>query len=199
MGKIQDLTGQIFGRLTVISLDNVRNKDRKARWVCKCSCGNETILTSSILKRSKTPSCGCYNSERIIELNKSRKLPNNESGLNNLYYKYKRDAEKRGYEFQLTKEFFNEITQKDCNYCGSSPSSLRSISKSQKDGDKYCYNGIDRINNDLGYIEGNCTPCCGVCNIAKRSMTLDDFRNWVFRIYNHMYFRTQSTSFINKG
>ena len=36
-------------------------------------------------------------------------------------------------------------------------------------------NGIDRINNELGYVLDNCESCCYDCNIAKRVMIKDDF------------------------
>lgn len=34
-------------------------------------------------------------------------------------------------------------------------------------------NGIDRVNNTLGYIQGNCAPCCKRCNVLKNDMSLD--------------------------
>lgn len=37
-----DLTGQIFGKLTVIKRDNTKNYKR-VRWLCKCSCGNSEL------------------------------------------------------------------------------------------------------------------------------------------------------------
>lgn len=43
----------------------------------------------------------------------------------------------------------------------------------------YTYNGIDRVNNDIGYIKNNCIPCCKICNRAKNSMSYDDFLNWI--------------------
>lgn len=45
----------------------------------------------------------------------------------------------------------------------------------RKDGKcKYCNSplnetgsGLDRINSSLGYISGNCVPCCKSCNLCK--------------------------------
>lgn len=58
MGKMIDLTGQRFGRLTVI-----RRSDKKAKsgsmWICKCDCGNFVTVTQSNLKSGNTKSCGC--------------------------------------------------------------------------------------------------------------------------------------------
>lgn len=58
MAKFVDLTGQRFGKLTVI--ERVENgKNGEAKWLCKCDCGNVSIVYSSNLLRNKTQSCGC--------------------------------------------------------------------------------------------------------------------------------------------
>ena len=61
MGSFIDLTGQTFNRLTVIR--RVENKGKNTMWLCKCSCGNETIVSASNLKTGNTKSCGCLNRE----------------------------------------------------------------------------------------------------------------------------------------
>ena len=58
MGKIIDITGQKFGKLTVI--ENVGKIDgRNYHWRCICDCGNERILDGSVLRSGNTKSCGC--------------------------------------------------------------------------------------------------------------------------------------------
>ena len=52
----KDLTSQRFGRLTVVALVKVNNH---SRWLCKCDCGNETIVTTGHLTSGDTRSCGC--------------------------------------------------------------------------------------------------------------------------------------------
>lgn len=61
MGSFIDLTGQTFNRLTVIR--RVENKGRNTMWLCKCSCGNETVVSAGNLKTGNTKSCGCLNRE----------------------------------------------------------------------------------------------------------------------------------------
>lgn len=57
--QFEDLTGQVFGRLTV-----VRREHEGRRWICVCSCGTESKPTqASDLKMGKVKSCGCYQSE----------------------------------------------------------------------------------------------------------------------------------------
>lgn len=63
-----NLTGQRFGRLTAIQLDN--NSDNKynsygAKWICRCDCGKEKIVASHDLRDGKVRSCGCLRAEDL--------------------------------------------------------------------------------------------------------------------------------------
>lgn len=65
MPKFIDLTGQRFGRLTIVS----RAPDTlpgRARWNCVCDCGTRTVSRSDAFKNSKNASCGCYNNELSV-------------------------------------------------------------------------------------------------------------------------------------
>lgn len=67
--KIIDLTGQTFGKLTVIEKTNLR-KDRSVVWKCKCSCGNQNFIyvDSHSLRKGNTLSCGCLKSKGELKL-----------------------------------------------------------------------------------------------------------------------------------
>ena len=68
MGKIIDLTGQKFGKLTVISKTDKTYK-RNYYWLCKCDCGNEVMVLGMHLKKGNTKSCGCLkHKERFMDL-----------------------------------------------------------------------------------------------------------------------------------
>lgn len=67
--KIEDLTNQQFGRLTVVGPKIINNK---TYWHCICLCGNEKYLLSTALKTGATRSCGCYGNERRVEGSLSR-------------------------------------------------------------------------------------------------------------------------------
>ncbi len=59
-----DLTGQKFGRLTVIALiDKEDWKYGSAVWKCRCECGRECNVASNALRTGHTKSCGCLNNE----------------------------------------------------------------------------------------------------------------------------------------
>jgi len=70
-GKFQNLIGQVFGRLTVISLEKriKKGKHYQHYWLCKCECGNDKIVESHSLLYDNTKSCGCLMKERVRESN----------------------------------------------------------------------------------------------------------------------------------
>ena len=66
MSKLIDLTGQRFGRLTVICrADNYikPNGHKESEWLCKCECGKKSVITRTNLKRAR--SCGCSQGKYI--------------------------------------------------------------------------------------------------------------------------------------
>lgn len=68
MGKMIDITGQKFGKLTVI--ENAGKRDgRRYYWKCKCECGNEIIVLGTSLRNGNTKSCGCGKYEGIKKYN----------------------------------------------------------------------------------------------------------------------------------
>lgn len=69
MTKLIDLTGQKFGKLTVIKRAE-NNKDGRSMWFCKCDCGKECIVRGKSLRNRHTRSCGCL----AKELNSQRSL-----------------------------------------------------------------------------------------------------------------------------
>ena len=56
-----DLTGQRYGRLTVIA--PAPHVGRRTAWRCRCDCGRETVVTSGHLRSGHTSSCGCMGLE----------------------------------------------------------------------------------------------------------------------------------------
>lgn len=66
MGNFIDLTGQKFGRLTVIEKNG--HKGEKIAWLCKCDCGNYVTVTGTGLKSGNTKSCGCLKKEIVSKI-----------------------------------------------------------------------------------------------------------------------------------
>lgn len=69
MSRVKDLSGQYFGKLTVIEMVGL-NKHKRALWLCKCDCGNDCVVTSQELVKGDTKSCGCLNKEAVSRANK---------------------------------------------------------------------------------------------------------------------------------
>ena len=118
-------------------------------------------------------------------------------GLKNYLYKnYVRGAEIRGHSFNLTIDEFKDIIKNDCHYCGEPPQKSTNkilISRGNVNEPPFYYNGIDRINSNMGYEIENCVPCCGTCNYMKNTLSKDDFLFKIQRIYNHIIFINKET------
>jgi len=61
-----DLTGQRFGRLTVIGEASNKTKGGRPKWRCLCDCGKNTEVESSHLRSGDTQSCGCLSRDMTI-------------------------------------------------------------------------------------------------------------------------------------
>ena len=78
---------------------------------------------------------------------------------------YVRGAKARGFSFALTRDEFDSLVFGDCFLCGTAGP-----------------NGLDRVDNILGYSVGNCRSCCKHCNYAKGALPLDLFLEWASRL-----------------
>lgn len=67
MALFQDLTGRVFGRLTV--LERAPRVDRRIRWKCRCACGTLVTVAGERLTVTDAPtrSCGCLQRERSAD------------------------------------------------------------------------------------------------------------------------------------
>lgn len=74
MGNYEDLTGQRFGKLTVLyraKEDHIKpSGEHRIKWHCKCDCGNECDVRAEFLKNRHTRSCGCQHGKG------QKRLPN---------------------------------------------------------------------------------------------------------------------------
>ena len=116
MGRIKDLTGERFGRLTVVKRveDKVYSSGRKAvQWLCKCDCEeeNEVIVTGDNLKGGNVQSCGCLLSDTNSKLHKKYNAYDL-TGNYGIGYTFK------GEEFYFDLEDYDKIK----NYCWSTDS-----------------------------------------------------------------------------
>lgn len=164
-----NLTNKKFNKLLVLNPLG-KNIKRNVVWRCMCDCGILTLAASNDLLSSRKGSCGCITINRIINDRKQRAIPVEEIAKRRIFYNYKKGAIKRGIDFCLTEEDIWKFCQYNCIYCNSKPKNKLYIKN-----EIVFYNGIDRMENNKGYVLSNCGPCCGECNMMKRGMDYRDF------------------------
>lgn len=71
MGRFIDLTGQRFGRWTVLRYAGSHNG--RAFWECRCDCGKIRDVRGSDLRNGRSTSCGCFRTEATARENTIRK------------------------------------------------------------------------------------------------------------------------------
>ena len=113
---------------------------------------------------------------------RSKSKPYGAAAGNFLFNSYRSSARARDLEWDLTEEQFAQLASQPCHYCGIGPS--RPVARSDLNGTRL-YNGVDRLDSNLGYIAGNCVPCCTDCNMAKGQMSKEGFLKLVNRIHQH--------------
>lgn len=107
-GEIEDLTGQKFGRLTVLELDlNLTQAKGRAYWKCRCDCGNMHPVKACYLKNGMQKSCGCYKRE-IIQNTIEQGCKQNTYVEHSDYYE---GFDSKGYSFLFDKEDYPLISQ----------------------------------------------------------------------------------------
>ena len=65
---------------------------------------------------------------------------------------------RRNLEWDITFEQFKSFWKEPCTYCGTE---IKTI-------------GLDRVDNNIGYVMSNIVPCCKWCNYMKRTYTVEE-------------------------
>lgn len=163
--------GDKFNKLKAVKYIGHNKLNSSSIWLFECECGKLTEKEDIQVRRGHTKtcsrSCGCYKGKNIAL-------------INSLYKTYKIHAKNRNLNFKISNLDFENLILKNCEYCGTLP--LNNIVN--KRGDSLLYNGIDRLDNKIGYELNNCITCCKVCNFSKNNMTIEDFKNWINNIIN---------------
>lgn len=72
MSKLIDLTGNKYGKLTVLYRDTERKTNSGSYWICQCDCGKIKSVKSSSLRNGEIQSCGCLRNEKIAQYKKQQ-------------------------------------------------------------------------------------------------------------------------------
>jgi 5-methylcytosine-specific restriction endonuclease McrA len=170
----KDSIGKKFNKLTLVELIPTSRQHVK----CLCDCGKIVKLSFYDVYSNIAPSCGCYIHNSKIKMN--------QRGFEKLFKRYQNGAWTRNYDFDLTMEQFQVLITAKCHYCGTEPKTEIKICRRTdtfKEDIISSYNGIDRIDNDLGYTLENSVTCCKHCNYLKRNQTYGEFLAKIKEIY----------------
>ncbi len=179
---LMDLTGKRFGKLVALKRIN------RHSWQCQCDCGRVGNISAHKLRKGIQKSCGClfyFHDDREGAM------------IQQVYNYYSKDAKKRNLYFNLNKKQFGRLILASCYYCGIEWSNQQRDTKKKDSNFILKYNGIDRVNSQLGYEISNIVSCCRTCNHSKRLLDLYTFKTWIIKVYK--YFAEQIPDFeLNK-
>ncbi len=141
-----DITGSVFGRLTVISPVSGFGKKR---WLCKCSCGNESIVVTNKLTSGATKSCGCLLQD-VGLINGKLNRKHGQSRIGNPTYKTWTSMRQRVKEnYHARKHYFDRLI----TVCSRWDSYENFVSDM---GERPIGTTLDRINVNGNYEPSNC-------------------------------------------
>lgn len=182
-----DLFGDLFGEWTV--LKKVDSRHNSSYYLCPCKCGVKKHVRKYHLTKGLSKSCGC-----LLSKSSKPKLANANKVFRNCYS-----------DGNLSFDEFIFLSQQPCHYCGVKFSNMINRYKNPsvknksdfviENGDFY-YNGLDRKNSDIPHNRENVVPCCVTCNYAKHIMNIDEFRNWIEKVYNHFIKDVEQTDML---
>jgi hypothetical protein len=84
-------------------------------------------------------------------------------------------AQRNGIPWKLHKDLALALFSQSCEYCGTPP-----------DETPQGLNGIDRVNNDKGYVPSNVVAACYDCNLMKHTRSKEDWLQKMERIINYV-------------
>jgi hypothetical protein len=137
-------------------------------------------MTHSNLK-SGNESCGCI----IKDLRGSERKPLQDVIHKAVLNYYKRNAKTRNYVWDLDFQNFIELINGNCYYCGIEKCSPF-IWRYKYEEKSLLLNGVDRIDNSIGYTKENSVSCCKTCNFAKNELSFDEFKKWANRLVTNL-------------
>lgn len=134
-------------------------QERKRRWATSES-GRAYHREWIRAKRASDPAYAKRESEKTRKWQKA-------NPINFAFRQYQSSAKRRGLDFSLNIDELSRLITLECSYCGAMPSPVH---------------GIDRVDNRRGYVHDNVVTACRQCNVAKGTLSVDSFLDWVCRV-----------------
>jgi len=159
-----DLSGKETSKFIVIKkLDSV-SKSGGYEYICLCKKCNKELIRNTV-EIWGNRGCPCKTGKIYVDQ------------YQRFYSSYQKNAIDRNFDFPISFEDFMVLIKQNCYYCGAEPTLRYRIS--------IIVNGIDRLDNKIGYLKENIVTCCSPCNFMKRSYGHEEFINQAIKIANH--------------
>lgn len=145
-----DMTGRVFGRLTVIRRVDYIQK-RGARYVCGCECGNLTDVAGVELRKGRVRSCGCLSRQLLVE----RSTKHGHTIGHNRSPEYTAWTNMLDRCYNCNSEYYHRYGGRGIEVCASWRESFENFltDMGTKPSPKH---SIERVSNDRGYEKANC-------------------------------------------
>jgi hypothetical protein len=166
---MDEMVGKEYNDWRIIK---ARPNNRKGFVLAQCFCGKVKEVRGRSIKDNTSKNCGC----RKVEI-KRKRIPGHNNALRATFSLYRGKAKRQGKEFNINVHQFQELTSRNCFYCGAIPKN-----RNFRNNQEYIYNGLDRIDNEKGYTLENIEACCYHCNTLKGGITI----SMINKIYNRL-------------
>lgn len=149
---------------------------RQARvtMLCQCVCGERRACRLDSVRAGGTKRCKkCYNRSLRTGVNQT------------VFGRIQKDAAKRGYPFEITLEYVNELFESQGGLCAltglpiTRPQNVHEYRAATQTA------SLDRKDNRQGYVPGNVQWVHKTVNIMKLDHDQDEFVRWCQRVADH--------------
>ncbi len=174
MGIKKDLTGELFGKLTVLQESHRHPKSGVVHWSCQCLCGKIFNTSGLSLRAGRVKSCGAT---------KCRPNNNGYEDISRGYFsKIKTRAKEKELSFTITiQQIWDLFIQQD-KKCYITGEALTLYPGSRKTAKNYQSASLDRIDSSKGYEMENVAWVHKRINAMKLDMSLNEFVAWCNRV-----------------
>lgn len=175
--RARDLTGMVFGRLTVISRQLPKDYFEPILWNCICECGTKKAILASSLTRGRSQSCGCLHKEILVKGVKQR-IEKYQDIRFTFLTKVRRNAKLRNLECSITIEDIWDIYISQNKKCYFTDLDIGFHDSKTHTGLLTSTASLDRIDSSRGYTKDNCCLVAKDINFMKQDLSVDKFLNY---------------------
>ncbi len=192
-----EMIGRQFNSWLVLSHSDTVGKI--AYYNCKCvelGCGETYRVDGRNVRNGgskRCVKCGLKSTAKKQTGKRKNNKPIEEITLHYLFLNKRKDAIKRGFVWELTKEQFAKLVFGNCYYSGLPPGTTVNVLKHHALHESLVangfitYNGIDRLDSSKGYVMDNVVTCSEAFNKAKLNMSVEEFKAFIKVGYDHMF------------